>query len=74
MVAINFDEMQCSAGRVQRLSTPSYVTSRTECDATRWCWYWNSGNSAVKVWLPYEVCYCCFIGNNICQKTEIIVT
>ena len=59
-VVIDFDKMQCSVGKVQRLSTPSYVTCRTQCDAARWCWYWNSGNSAAKVWMLYEV-QCCYV-------------
>jgi len=72
-VVINFDKMQCSAGRVRRLSTPSYVECRTLCDATRWCWYWNGGNSAVKVWMLYEVWYFCHVANNSHQLTEVVM-
>ena len=68
-VDINFDEIQCSVGKVQRLSTPSYITCRTQCDATRWCWYWNGGNSAVKVWMLYEV-QCCYVLEGIEFKTD----
>jgi len=72
-VVIDFDKMQCSVGKVQRLSTPSYVTCRTQCDAARWCWYWNSGNSAVKVWMLYEVQCCYFFSNRNLDKTQIIL-
>jgi len=54
-VNINFNKMECSAGKVQRLSAPSYVTCRTQYDATRWLWYWNCGDFGRKLWVQYEV-------------------
>lgn len=52
-IQIDFDQMKSNVGRVQRLTTPSYVNCRDQVDSTIWQWYWNGSLASSGNWIPY---------------------